>query len=293
MHAGIAQALVDGHHLRRALDAGCLALVLGLGLFLERGQKFVTDITTRNGTFLHQLGCTARQQEHVADDGRVEPAFVAIADELLHLAGIVAQLRDEELRACDDLLFHLQVLRDGLALEVLKGVDHAAVVKVRGFLDDVALAAGNDQTRIHLGSEHLHVHRVEVEHWARAAGPTSCLVVAGHEQDVLETLALHAVQLRNDLVARAILAREVHERNDALVEKFLAKRIGEQRGIATRIVGDGHGMYATSLVHALGFLELTLLAVFASASPGNDFARDDELALLERVLESIAHQTTS
>ena len=292
MNAGVAEALGDGDHLGSALDASGLALILSLELLVELSHELVADVSASDAARTHEACGAAREQEDVGDDGGVIAALVAIADELVHLAGIVTKLVDEELGATDDLLFHLQVLRDGLTLEILEGVDNSTVEEVRGLLLDVALATGDHQALVHLGAEHAHMHGIEVVDRTSTSVPTADLIVTCHDQQVLDALALQAVQLRDNLIARAVLACKVNERNDALVQELLAERVGQKCRVATRVVRNGHRVNATRLVDAPGFGEFLFLTVLMSTASGNNLARYDELAALESVLESVFHQIT-
>ena len=183
--------------------------------------------------------------------------------------------------------FELEVLRDELAFAVLERVHHAAAEKVRRLLCLRAAWRLDGKSLVHLVRELLNLDRVQVEVGAWLPLPAARLVIARHEQHVVEPRTLQPIELRGYLVARTVLAGEVREGAHAVLIQLAGDGVGEYGRLAARIVRDGYRIDAPRRIdvarHLQGFLQRGL----EGSPPRDHLARDGEHSPLECRLQPV------
>ena len=159
-----------------------------------------------------------------------------VAQQLVVLARVVADLVDHEARAGPDLLGELLVLRDDLALVQLVIGDHAPEEEVRPV--EPLVGPRDVQAGVHVAVELQQADRVDVEHRRGGAAVPAERVVARQAQDVAEPLGGELPAPALERVAVPVLAGQVDDHLLPARDQVGAERVGREHRVATGVVGD-------------------------------------------------------
>ena len=159
-----------------------------------------------------------------------------VADQLVVLARVVADLVDHEARARPRFFGELLVLGNDLTFVELVVGDHAAQEEV-GLLEPF-VRLGDVQPGIHVAVQLEQADRVDVEHGRRRPAVAVERVIARQAQHVVEALGGELPASALERVAIPVLAGQVDDHLLAAGEQVRAQRVGREHGVATRVVGD-------------------------------------------------------
>ena len=102
-------------------------------MLLRDGEQFVGDFDAGDAASVKEAGHAAGQDEDVGDDWNLEAVQGHVLEQFVLLAGVVADLVDDEAGAGVDLFSQLEILRHDLGFEPLVVVDYSAEKKASGF----------------------------------------------------------------------------------------------------------------------------------------------------------------
>ena len=236
--AAVAEAARDRHLLGGQLQEECLALVRRRRLPLGQLQQLRQHHHAGDFSRLEEARRRAAQDIHVGHRRHLQVVRGHVAQQLVLLAGIPADLADDEPRAMGDLLGQLEVLRHHLALVPLVVVDHRAQEKARRRQGAPAAADAG----VHGGEHAQQPHRIGVEHRARLALVAAHREVAGEGENVVEAEAAKLPAAALQGIAVPVLARQMDHHLLTARDQVGAERVSAEHGIAAGVVGDRKGV---------------------------------------------------
>ena len=196
----------------------------------------------------------------------------------MHLARVVADLRDDEIRPRFDLFDQLVVLAMEFALPLLERGDGDAGEEVRrrqrlGLAEGVELKA-----LVHVIDQLQDVHRINVEDRAGAPAETQVRgVVPGQHQHVADAPGGQAEEHRFHLVAVLVPAGDVDQRFDAGFLDLVAQQFGVDRRVAAGVIGDADGVDNAAAGGHLGAVDDLFLGNLEGAAARHLLPGDGEL----------------
>lgn len=222
VHARVTHQLRSDDLQGKAVNAARLGKSLGLRRF--RLEHFAHGGGNGHAGDVVEHRCTAMGEAHQAGQHGFGRGLAAHPVHGFLVFGCVeAQLQGKEVGPRSQFFLGLEVLRTAFFLVVLERVQRRAQQPVRAGL------AGNLQRG----------HRLQVAHRA-LAGFMPRQTVTGQQQQLVEAGRLHALQLREQVVAFAVLAGEMRQGRHRAVERGQGvQRRHVQR--AADAVADGHG----------------------------------------------------
>ena len=273
--AGEAEVAHRRHHHRGALQP------LRLLRAVEASDQRLRRHASRNVARPHHLGDRRGRDIDVGEDRHVPEALaVHVLFEFVELAEVVAELGDNEPRAEEDLQLELVELHHLVRLVALVGADHRSREEIE--------RRGLDLSRSHLVADPfaqgLHQpqdqHRVEVVDALCLPLESLVLDIAGESEDILRPHVSKAVQPGLDEASVAILAGEVRDRRQAVLQYERHKRLRRQRGPTGRQVGETDDLDA---VRFLGGIADKILSLRHGVVPAqHQLRRTDETVFLQR-----------
>ena len=100
---------------------------------MRDGEQFVGDFDAGDAASVEEAGHAAGQDEDIGDDRHLETVQGHVLEQFVLLAGVVADLVDDEASAGADLFGQLEILRHDLGFEPLVVVDYGTKKKAGGF----------------------------------------------------------------------------------------------------------------------------------------------------------------
>ncbi len=246
VHAAIVHATQDSKLAGRPFQVSFFALVCQSGLLFHTFEEVVGNHTAGNTPLVHEAGHMDVGDEEIAKQGNAEIVLINIAEGLVILAGVKAELGDAVIGPGADFALQLVILHHQLSFRVFEGRDGDADKKGGG------VQAGSGFPLVEMAEEIDDMDGVEVENRFRVAAKPLLGIVAGNDQQVVETNAVPAIQKAFHLVTVFILAGKVADDIQTHFKNFLADDIRRQGGVAAGIISDGDGGDATVSRHASG-----------------------------------------
>jgi hypothetical protein len=186
----------------------------------------------------HACGALAEPVD-VAEDRHAQATRFQEQLHFVELPHVVAQLRNDPLRAGAKLAQQLEVLRHQLALVEFERIDRAADEEVGlGERFDGAAASGDLQAVVHRAKQADEAQRIEVEHGLGQAAEAARGIIAGQRENTLEPLRGIAPGRGFEAVAVHVLAGEVHDHLAAPIGNQAGEPIGREHGATAGIVGE-------------------------------------------------------
>ena len=210
--AAVTEAAGDGALPGGELEEEPLALVLAAGVPLDFGEQLVRHHHPGDAAGVEVARRRPAEDVDVGEHRNVQSLERHVLEQLVHLAGVVADLVDDEGGPGGELGGELEVLRHDLALVALVVVDDGPEEEVGPFhARPAAPGSPRFQSLVHV-REHLEeADRVDVEDAAGAAAVAVGRVVAGQGEDALEPLAGQLPGVALQAVPVPVLAGEVDD----------------------------------------------------------------------------------
>jgi len=175
------------------------------GLGIDLGQEVVAHEAPGQLAVVHEAGgrCAGAQQIHVAQDRHMQAPFLEDLEQLLGLAPVPTDLRDEEPCAAGDLLLHLVVLLNQRRLGVLEGRD-CSPCEEPVCLCDPGRVRLDQGLVVHPGDHAQGPYGLDLIHALRGNGPVPC-----QDQQGLHAHGLVCGQAAGDRGGVVVFARDV------------------------------------------------------------------------------------
>ena len=200
-----------------------------------------SSVTTHPGTrpAWKARATPGREDVRVRDDRPPDPLPAHPAQELVLLAGVVADLGDDEVRPGPRLEPELEELRDEVALEPLERVHGAAEEEVVARWIGRAVRLGPlHGARAELAQEREERDGVDVEHRLREALEAVDRVVAADREDGGEAARQQVPAQALEPVPVPVARRDVDDDVVAQRPERLAGRVRAQARVPAGVVGD-------------------------------------------------------
>ena len=222
-----------------------------------------------------------------------DTALPHVAQQLVALAGVEADLSDDEPGTAGDLFFELEQLRHDFVFVPLEvGGDGAGEKGGRLHRPRGAAArhTGAIPAAIHFVEHRQQPDRIDVEHRLGAAMIAGCRIVAAEGQDVVKPFAGELPGFAFEAVAIEVLAREMNQNFLAAVEDRLAERHRAELRIAAGVVGDRDPVDSIAMHELRGERAgANRLGVGHGAARGHQFHADREIGGFRQFIAERIH----
>ena len=218
-----------------------------------------------------------REDEHVRQQADRQPLLADPLQQLVVLAGVVADLVHDEPGAVLHLLAQLQQLRHDLVLVALVVRRHRAEEELRALDLSPSVPAVDDRPLVHVAVHAQQADGVDVEDGRRDARVAADRRVAGQGEDVVEPLGGQLPRAALDRVAVPVLAGEVDDHLLPAGDEVGPHRVGRQHRVAGRVVGDREDVDPRVRDQLAGDLQRALGARLGDQpAAGDELRRRDE-----------------
>ena len=289
--AVVAEPARDREVLGGEIDEERTALVGARTVPFGELEQRVADDDARDLPRAEDPRGATREEVDVRDREEIELLPADVAQELVVLARVPADLLDDEAGAGLRLLAELEVLRHHLPLVALVVRDHAAEEEVRAVEAPPRLALVVE-ARVHVREEAQEADRVDVEDRRGKAPVTHDRVVAGKREHVVEPGRGELPAAALERVPVPVLAGEVDDHLLAARDHVRPERVRGEHRVTARVVRDREHV-DPGVVGELARQGQQLGSAVRREQPaaGDDLGRDDEGAGLSEVLAERDHRS--
>ncbi|OQC54592.1 MAG: hypothetical protein BWX55_00382 [Deltaproteobacteria bacterium ADurb.Bin022] len=154
----------------------------------------------------------------------------------MKLSGVIAELRNNELRAGGYFLFQFEILRHLFGFRRLKRRHDRAGEKITCLMTNNPFDSRILQAFVHLRYQLQNMNRIQIKYRSRSPLIAGHGIITAHHQNVSDPRPVQGIELALDLIAVFIFAGKMNERFDPELDDFSAHKISRHGGRPAGIV---------------------------------------------------------